>query len=112
MRIEGNYPRHMELKIASNSAVSNVREEKNEERVKELQIAGKELTDAAKEANRRLEIYNRRVEFKIHEKTGDIIIRVMDSNTNEVIREIPPEKIKDMIANLLESIGLLVDERI
>jgi flagellar protein FlaG len=35
----------------------------------------------------------------------------VDSNTKEVIREIPSEKILDMFASMLELAGLLVDER-
>ena len=74
-------------------------------------VGGKELSGAVNTANSRLECYNRRVEFSIHQKTGDVIIKIYDTDTGDVIREIPPEKIKDMIANLLEQVGLLVDER-
>lgn len=53
----------------------------------------------------------RRIEFSIHEKTGDIIVKVYDAETNEIVREIPPEKIKDLVANILERAGLLMDKR-
>jgi uncharacterized FlaG/YvyC family protein len=53
----------------------------------------------------------RRMEFSIHEKTGDIIVKVYDAETNEIVREIPPEKIKDLVANILERAGLLMDKR-
>jgi flagellar protein FlaG len=39
------------------------------------------------------------------------MVKVIDENTGEVIREIPPKKILDMVANMLELAGLLVDER-
>ncbi len=32
------------------------------------------------------------VKFTIHEKTGQVAIKIVDSATNEVIREIPPEQ--------------------
>jgi len=38
-------------------------------------------------------------------------VKVLDSETNEVIREIPPEKILDMVAKMWELAGLIVDER-
>jgi uncharacterized FlaG/YvyC family protein len=44
-------------------------------------------------------------------KPDDIIVKIIDTDTKEVIREIPSEKILDMFANMLELAGLLVDER-
>ncbi|NLH57884.1 MAG: flagellar protein FlaG, partial [Clostridiales bacterium] len=58
-----------------------------------------------------LQAHSSRAEFSIHEKTGDVLVRILDISTNEVIREIPPRKIKDMVANFLERAGLLVDKR-
>ena len=49
--------------------------------------------------------------FKYHEDTNRISITVTDSDTDEVIREIPPEKALDMLAKAWEMAGLLVDEK-
>lgn len=49
--------------------------------------------------------------FKYHEETNRISITVRDKDTDEVIREIPPEKALDMIAKAWELAGLMVDER-
>lgn len=51
------------------------------------------------------------LEFSVHEKTKQIMVKVKDSNTGEVIREIPPEKTLDFVAKLWEMAGLFVDER-
>lgn len=69
------------------------------------------IRKAVDKANSTMKIQNRSVEFKVHEKTHDIIVKVIDSDTKEVIREIPSEKILDMFAAMLEQAGLLVDER-
>jgi len=74
-------------------------------------ISEKMLTGIVKEANKAIMMYNRSLEFSVHEKTKDIIVRVIDTETKEVIREIPPEKILDLVASILEMAGLLVDER-
>lgn len=71
-----------------------------------------ELIRGIETTNERLEIYNSRLEFSIHEKTKDIMIKVINTQTDEVIREIPPQKILDMVANMLEQAGLLVDEKV
>lgn len=50
-------------------------------------------------------------EYSIHEGTREIMVKVIDRDTKEVIREIPPEKILDMVAKMWEMAGILVDER-
>lgn len=77
----------------------------------ELPISDKVVIDAIEKANRAISGANRRFEFSIHEKTKEIMVKVIDSDTNEVIREIPPEKILDMVAKMWEMSGIMVDER-
>ncbi|MNY64427.1 flagellar protein FlaG [compost metagenome] len=47
----------------------------------------------------------------IHEKTNSIILKVMNKDTGEIIREIPNEKILDLVAKMMEFAGILIDER-
>lgn len=49
--------------------------------------------------------------FGVHEETNRVTIKIVDKETKEVIREIPPEKTLDMIAKAWELAGILVDER-
>ncbi|SFL89717.1 flagellar protein FlaG [Paenibacillus sp. 1_12] len=51
------------------------------------------------------------LEFTVHEKTRLVSVKVKDSDTGEVLREIPPEKSLDFVAKLWEMAGILVDER-
>lgn len=57
-----------------------------------------------------LEVFNLELHFKIHEPTKEIIARIVNRETGEVIREIPPEKFLDMLARLQELAGVFVDE--
>lgn len=50
-------------------------------------------------------------EYSIHEGTKEIMVKVINKETQEVIREIPPEKILDMVAKMWEIAGIFVDER-
>ncbi len=52
------------------------------------------------------------VEFSVHKETNTIMIKVLNKETNEVIREVPPEKTLDVAAKLMEVAGLLIDHRI
>lgn len=77
----------------------------------ELPISEKVVIDAIERANRAISGANRRFEISVHEKTNGIMVKVVDTDTNEVIREIPPEKILDLVAKMCEMAGLIVDER-
>ncbi len=49
--------------------------------------------------------------FGIHEDTNRITIKIVDKNTKEVIKELPPEKTLDMIARVWDMAGILIDEK-
>jgi len=78
---------------------------------KERAFSEEELVEAIEKANRALVGAKTQFEFSIHEKTKQIMVKVIDTQTQEVIREIPPEKILDMVAKMWELAGILVDER-
>lgn len=79
----------------------------------ELTTVGEQaLLKAIERANKMVEGANRVFEYSIHDKTNVIMVKVLNSETNEVIREIPPEKILDVIAQIWEMTGIIVDERI
>lgn len=70
-----------------------------------------ELEDLVEKINRAVFGENERMEFQIHERTGRMLVKLVDNETDEVIREIPPEKMLDLIANIWEMVGILVDKR-
>lgn len=67
------------------------------------------IDDAVKSANRKME--KTRCEYSYHKETKRVSIKVFDADTNEVIREIPPEKSLDMLQKMWEMAGILVDEK-
>ncbi|HPU45493.1 MAG: flagellar protein FlaG [Clostridiaceae bacterium] len=83
----------------------------DEESRNEWQVSESFLRKAVEKANESMVFRNRYLEFRIHEKTNEIMVRIIDSETKEVVREIPSEKMLDMFASMLELAGLLVDER-
>lgn len=65
----------------------------------------KAVEDINKKAN------NSEAIFGIHEGTNRVTIKLVDRDTKEVIKELPPEKTLDMIAKIWEMAGLMIDER-
>lgn len=52
------------------------------------------------------------LEISIHEKTHAIMIKVLNKETGELIREVPPEKILDLAARMMEITGIIVDKKL
>ena len=50
-------------------------------------------------------------EFSYNEEIRRISIKIFDSETKEVIREIPAEETLEMVEKVMELAGVLVDER-
>ena len=73
-----------------------------------IKAAVDDLNKTVKQAS---PMHHTQLSFKYHEDTNRISITVTDSDTDEVIREIPPEKTLDMLAKAWEMAGRLVDER-
>ena len=67
------------------------------------------LIRAIEEANKKI-VGPREFEFSIHEKTKEIMVKVVDTDTKEVLKEIPPKKLLDIMASICEFAGLFIDE--
>ena len=78
---------------------------------KAISIGELELIEAIERANETLKGVDTNFKFSSHEETRAIMVKVINSETQEVIREIPPEKILDMVAKIWEVAGIMVDER-
>ena len=61
--------------------------------------------------NEKIRWTNTRCEFQYHEITKRVSIKVIDKETDEIIREIPPEESLEMVEKMWELAGLIVDER-
>ncbi|MGV7118414.1 flagellar protein FlaG [Paenibacillus kyungheensis] len=51
------------------------------------------------------------LQVSMHKETNSIMVKVLDKETGKVIREVPPEKTLDLVANMMHIAGILVDKR-
>lgn len=73
------------------------------------QPSNEQIRKAVETLNKKMS--NSEAIFGIHEATNRVTIKIIDKDTKEVIKELPPEKTLDMIAKVWEMAGILVDER-
>lgn len=94
------------------SVVENSQEKgqaENGDQGKDQQAYHEKIRKAIETMNKKMA--NSEAVFGIHEDTNRVTIKLVDKNTKEVIKELPPEKTLDMIAKVWEMAGILIDER-
>lgn len=96
---------HVQSESGSNS------DEQTRQQGKEGQVSEEFIKTTVKDTNSKLRTSHTKCEFKYHEDTKRISITIRDQETDEVIKEIPPEKSLEMVARMWELAGILVDER-
>ena len=57
-------------------------------------------------------LINRKLQFSIERELDSVIIKIIDLNTDEVIKEIPSEDIQKLKIRIRKTTGLLFDELI
>jgi len=77
-----------------------------------ISIGDEQLVKVIDRAIKALQGPNTTSEVSFHKKTNQIMVKILDKDSGEVIREIPPEKTLDMVAKLMEIAGILIDEKV
>lgn len=75
----------------------------------EGQASNEQIRQSVEKINKNMS--NREAIFGVHEATNRVMIKIVDKDTKEVIKEFPPEKTLDMIAKVWEMAGIMVDEK-
>lgn len=65
-------------------------------------LAADELRDMLDDINNALYSMNKSLKFEIHDKTEDLIVRVINTRTDEVIRQYPSEEVLERKERLLQ----------
>jgi flagellar protein FlaG len=53
-----------------------------------------------------------KLQFNVNNELGEVIVKVVDPKTNQVIKEIPSEDVQNMQIRMKKVLGLLFDEMI
>jgi flagellar protein FlaG len=82
------------------------------ERNEEIRVSKKKVEEVTNKLNEFLEIQNRSLKFILHDELDQYYVQVINSDTKEVIREIPPKKLLDAFYTMQKFLGMIVDEKI
>lgn len=93
-------------KLQQNQYKNNNQDEKAQPLEREqLEQMAQQLQDFMGEMNRSLQ-------FKVDEDSGRDVIKVLDKNSGEVIKQYPSEEVLSLVSKLSESAGILIDQTV
>lgn len=108
--VHENQPVMNHKAYSNNEAQSSNYEKQNGQSNKP--ISKDELEKAVQKVNEFLKPVETSIQFELHEKLNEYYVKVINKETKEVLREIPPKKMLDMYAAMAELIGLIVNENV
>lgn len=91
------------IKVSKPAVVNNSIDEKNNNEI--------EIKNAVSKINKILEGEGTHLQYEKHEVLNQMIIKVIDNKSLQVIEEIPSKKILDMVAKMCEMAGILVNKK-
>jgi flagellar protein FlaG len=71
-----------------------------------------QLESVAQQLQDFMQSMNRSVQFQVDEDSGRDVIRVLDKQNGEVIKQYPSEEVLSLVSKLSQSAGLLVDQEV
>ena len=90
--------------------------ESNTSKERSYELSEKDVTAllerAVAFANSHLKTSKQYLKFEYHDQLNKYYVKVVNEETEEVVREIPPKKLLDMFAAIADAIGILVDKKI
>jgi uncharacterized FlaG/YvyC family protein len=71
-----------------------------------------EVTKAINTIDLMMDVRERSVQFERDQASGKDVIKIVDDETGEVIRQMPPEELLGFMRNLTKMLGNFLDERV
>lgn len=70
------------------------------------------VREAVGNLNQFVQKLTRTLQFSVDEESGRTVIKVVDSETNQLIRQIPPEEVLVLARNLAKGEGVIFKEQV
>lgn len=78
----------------------------------EQKFTEEELKEKVDGLNKFLKSSYTNLKFVLHEELNEYYVTIVDEQTKEVIKEIPPKKLLDIYAAMIDALGLFIDKKI
>jgi flagellar protein FlaG len=71
-----------------------------------------EIEQIVSELNNFIQIFNTKIAFEIDKETRKTVLKIIDAQSNEIIRQIPPEELLAISKRISELLGLIINARV
>lgn len=97
---------------ATTESVEQLNTEVQASQGEEQVISKEKLKQAVDSVNEFLQANHSASKFVFHEGLDRYFVQVVDTKTEEVVKEIPPKKLLDAFYEMQKLLGMIVDEKI
>lgn len=109
LQYSADYERAANARHAAQQSQSREAQLQQQERIRRAQAS---IDSVASELENVSAIFNRKLKFTVDRELGDVVVKVIDTTTDKVIKELPPEALQRLHVRIQEALGLLFDETI
>jgi len=99
---------------ASSEAVRQVAPDRERNPNKAEKLSSSEMKaqvqKSLKEMNAQLDSMDYSIRFSIDDKSKDLVVKIVNKDTNEVIRQIPPAEVLRLRERLKEIVGIILED--
>ena len=69
------------------------------------------LTRVLSDLQKVSQVFGRRLQYSIDRDINRVVVKVIDTETDKVIRELPPKEIQELYRRIREAVGLLFEHK-
>ncbi|MDR3541389.1 MAG: flagellar protein FlaG [Desulfosporosinus sp.] len=95
----------------SQEAPRKVVDSKQETSSAREEIPREEVEKATEKLNRLMGIIDKRLEFRVDDKSKQVVVKIIDQQSGDVLNEIPSKQAIAMLDSFSDMVGLLVDKK-
>lgn len=103
--------RPAQAQSSADSELSRIQSQTAEDRLSSAAVDLDRLESSAEAFNKVAEAMDRTLDFTVHRKSDTVVVKVMNKQTDEVIREVPAEDFLNFVDRMHDFLGLMFDEK-
>jgi len=121
MRIEGGMPlfdgefyKELQqlLQKNNNKNLEKFRDEMERRVQEQRKVSSEEIQKIIEEIKKKLDYLNKYLKIEIDKELEIPVVKIIERDTNKVIRQIPPEYLLELMKRIDQMLGILLSERV
>ena len=92
--------------------LENFRKEIKQRLERNQRVSNEEIQKIIEEIKRKLDYLNKYLKIEIDQDLEIPVVKIIERDTNRIIRQIPPEYLLELMKRIDEMLGVLLNERV